>query len=131
NPAGPRSPSRPATSPPAAKARFLRRRLSLSRRAQRRQQLRDQIVWLSRDLVPRGEHEAEAVPARHTPLLVVVLIVEWIVVPSAAVRLKNRAPRRKREVESIPAALPLQRELAGEAGDAARDEKTARLNFKR
>jgi len=71
------------------------------------------------------------VAAGDAPLLVVVLVVGRVVVPTAAVRLEDRALVGEREVEEVGASVPAEGELADEVGDAVGDEEAPGLHFER
>ena len=88
-----------------------------------------QVVGPARDLVPRREDDAVPVSTGNAPLLLVVLVVRWVVVPAATVGFENGPRFRKSKVEPVRATLPLERELPLETGDPARNEKTACLDL--
>src|SRR5438552_9749273 len=86
---------------------------------------------MTRHLVPGGEHDAVSVAPRDAPLFVVVLVVGGVVVPPSAVRLEDRSLAQEREVVAIRASVPLERELADEVPDLARDQQATRFHLER
>ena len=91
----------------------------------------EQIGRRSRHLVPRREHDSEAVTTGNAPLLVVVFVVVGVVVPPSTVRLEDRAPALEAEVEAVRTTVPRQRILTHEVGEPVRDEQPARLHLER